>query len=187
MIVSWKCRHDHSLQQPYPARFIFLFPPQLSPIDATEYHEASSSPIGFLYAATFREKNAILVHRFESYMNSFGPYGVANTRGGNVANIRFALLTMALAFTLFRVQATAQALRDPQPDFAPTFVGRTLTCSEPQKLLISRPFMERAKVKARLYNLLRESLYDDAKGIVNIELEREIKNLASKLKSEKVR
>jgi NhaP-type Na+/H+ or K+/H+ antiporter len=104
-----------------------------------------------------------------------------------VANLRFALLTVALASTLLAVQATAQALRDSQSDLAAPFVGRPLTCSEPQKLTISRPFMERARVKARLYNVLRESLFDDAKGIVNIAREKEIKDLANKLKNEKPR
>ena len=47
--------------------------------------------------------------------------------------------------------------------------------------------MERAKLKARLYNVLRESLFDDAKGIVNIAREREIKDLVNRLKTEKVR
>jgi hypothetical protein len=42
----------------------------------------------------------------------------------------------------------------------------------------------RAKLKARLITLLRESLYDDAKGIVNIPREREIKNIANKLRSD---
>jgi hypothetical protein len=40
----------------------------------------------------------------------------------------------------------------------------------------------RAKVKARLVTLLRDSLYDDAKGIVNIAREKEIKKLANKLR-----
>jgi hypothetical protein len=118
-------------------------------------------------------------------MYSFGLDGVGNERGGNVANLRFALLTLALASSLLCVQATAQALRDPQSDLAAPFVGRPLTCSEPQKLLVAKPFVERAKLKVRLYNLLRESLYDDAKGIVNIGREREIKDLASKLKNGK--
>jgi hypothetical protein len=96
-----------------------------------------------------------------------------------VANIYFALLTMALASALFNLQATAQTLRGPQSDLAPTFVGRNLTCSESQKLFISKPFAERAKLKVRLYNLLRESLYDDAKGVVNIAREKEIKAPAS--------
>jgi len=41
---------------------------------------------------------------------------------------------------------------------------------------------DRARLKVRLVNLLRLSLFDDAKGIVNIEREKEIKQLASKLK-----
>ncbi|HWY57411.1 MAG TPA: hypothetical protein VNZ03_23300 [Terriglobales bacterium] len=119
-------------------------------------------------------------------MDSFSLDVVENGRGGNVAKLRYSLLTLALAYALCSVQATAQALRDPHPDLAAAFVGRPLTCSEPQKLVIARPLAERAKIKARLYNLLRESLYDDAKGIVNIAREKEIKNLASKLKSDKV-
>jgi len=102
-----------------------------------------------------------------------------------VAKISFALLTMAIASTLFSVQATAQALRDPEFDLAAPFAGRPLTCLQPQRLVISKPFAERAKLKARLYNLLRESLYDNAKGIANIAREKEIKNLASKLKDDK--
>jgi hypothetical protein len=104
-----------------------------------------------------------------------------------VARISFALLTIALASTLFRVQATAQALRDPKLDLASPFVGGTLTCSNPQNVhvVIPKPFAERAKLKARLANLLRESLYDDAKGIANIGRDKEIRNLASKLKDDK--
>jgi len=102
-----------------------------------------------------------------------------------VANTRFALLTLALASTFCVVQATGQTLRDPQPSPATTFAGSPLTCSESQKLLIPHPFAERAKLKAKLSNLLRESLYDDAKGIVNIAREKEIRELANKLKKER--
>ncbi len=35
-------------------------------------------------------------------------------------------------------------------------------------LVIPRSALERAKLKLRLLNLLRDSLYDDAKGIVNM-------------------
>jgi hypothetical protein len=42
----------------------------------------------------------------------------------------------------------------------------------------------RAKVEARLVTRLRDSLYDDAKGIVNIAREKEIEKLASKLRRE---
>jgi len=44
--------------------------------------------------------------------------------------------------------------------------------------------MERANVKARLAVFLRESLYDDANGIVNVAREKEIRKLANKLRSE---
>jgi hypothetical protein len=48
-----------------------------------------------------------------------------------------------------------------------------------------RSAVERAKLKVRLISLLRDSLYDDAKGIVNIAREREIKKLANELKGNK--
>jgi hypothetical protein len=99
-----------------------------------------------------------------------------------VARTRVALLTVALASTLFSVQATAQALRDPNLHLAAPLVGRDLTCSETQQFLISKPFAERAKLKARLIDRLRESIYDDAKGIVNIAREKEIKNLAKQIR-----
>ena len=101
--------------------------------------------------------------------------------------IRFVLLTVAFASTLFSVQATAQAFRHPNLDLPPAFGGGTLTCSPTQKVLISKPFAERAKLKTRLIDRLRESIYDDAKGIVNFAREKEIRNLASKLKDDKAR
>ena len=99
-----------------------------------------------------------------------------------MARVRFTLLVVALASTLFSVQATAQSLRDPNLDLPSPLVGGTLKCSEPKKLLVPPAFAERAKLKARLSNILRESLFDDAKGIVNIAREKEIKDLASKLR-----
>src|ERR1700688_552094 len=98
-------------------------------------------------------------------------------RGGNVANTHFAVPAVALTSTFCFVQASGQTLRDPQPDPATSFAERPLTCSESQKLFIPHPFAERAKLKAKLSNLLRESLYDDAKGIVNIAREKEIREL----------
>jgi hypothetical protein len=55
------------------------------------------------------------------------------------------------------------------------------------KLLISEPFSERAKLNARLLDLLHESLYDDAKGIANVARDKEIRKLAGKLKNDKTR
>jgi len=104
-----------------------------------------------------------------------------------VARLRFVLLAVALASTLFSVQATAQALRDPNFDLPASLVGSTLKCSNPEnvRIRIPKPFAERAKLKARLYNLLRESLYDDSKGILDMKREQEIRDLADKLKQVK--
>jgi hypothetical protein len=99
-----------------------------------------------------------------------------------VPRLTFTLLAVALASTLFSVQATAQALRDPNLDLGAPLVGRNLTCSETQKFIVPKPFAERAKLKARLIDRLRESIYDDAKGIVNIAREKEIKNLAKQIR-----
>lgn len=97
------------------------------------------------------------------------------------------LLTVVLASALSYAQAPAQTLQSPQLDLAAPFVGSPLTCSQTQKLVISKPFVERAKLKARLLDLLRESLYDDAKGVVNVAREKEIKSLARKLRDDNLR
>jgi hypothetical protein len=68
-------------------------------------------------------------------------------------------------------------------DRAVAFDGSPLTCSQPQVLKVPLPILERAKLKIRLMTLLRESLYDDAKGIVNITREKEIRKLANKLRN----
>ena len=62
-----------------------------------------------------------------------------------------------------------------------------MTCSQPQPhtVRVPRPVLERSLLKAKLLNLLRDSLYDDENGIVNIAREKEIKKLADKLRSDK--
>jgi hypothetical protein len=45
--------------------------------------------------------------------------------------------------------------------------------------------VNRVKTKARLVNLLRESLFADAKPIVNMSREQEIEDLANKVAKEK--
>ncbi len=58
-----------------------------------------------------------------------------------------------------------------------------MTCSQPPVVLrVPASVIERAKTKLRLINLLRESLLDDSRGIVNIAREKEIKKLVSELK-----
>lgn len=51
-----------------------------------------------------------------------------------------------------------------------------------ETLTIPHRLFDRAKKKARLASLLRESLYDDANGIVNAAREKEIKHLANDLR-----
>jgi hypothetical protein len=71
----------------------------------------------------------------------------------------------------------------PEPDLQNAFVGSPLTCSQSHTIYVPKPIAERAKLKVRLLNLLRESLFDDAKGVVNIAREKEIEKLANKLRS----
>lgn len=97
------------------------------------------------------------------------------------------LLAIALATAFSDSQAVAQTAGLREPDLKTPFVGSNLTCSQPEKLSIPRPLIERAKIKARLVTVLRESLYDDAKGIVNIARENEIKKLVSKLRDDKLK
>jgi hypothetical protein len=97
------------------------------------------------------------------------------------------LLALALAFAFINAnvmgQASTSASADTQSSRS-SLVGSTLTCSETPtapKIRVPMPLVDRAKLKARLANLLRDSLYDDAQGIVNIAREKEIKKLANKL------
>jgi hypothetical protein len=106
-----------------------------------------------------------------------------------VAKRNFVLLPVVLAFALTGTQVLGQAPGGQEPDFKNAYSGGSLTCSQPQQpqqlhtIYVPRPIVERARLKARLLNLLRDSLFDDAKGIVNTARESEIKKLASKLKS----
>jgi hypothetical protein len=95
----------------------------------------------------------------------------------------------SLAFALVSAQAVVQISKDSDLDINinSSFGGGTLTCIQQSSTIhVPRPLVlvERAKLKARLANLLRESLYDDANGIVNIAQERETKKLANKLRRE---
>ena len=101
--------------------------------------------------------------------------------GRNVARSWFALFSGPVASALFGLQAMGQMPGIAQPDIKASFVGGTLSCSQPEKLPIPESLAQRAMLKARLATILRDSLYDDAKGIVNAAREKEIKNLASKL------
>jgi hypothetical protein len=106
-------------------------------------------------------------------------------RGGrNVAKGSLVLLSVVLASALASAQVPGGVLGGSEPDLKTAYVGSTLTCSPSYTIVVPRPLLERAKLKARLAALLRESLYDDAKGIVNMPREKEIRKLANKLRSE---
>jgi hypothetical protein len=100
-----------------------------------------------------------------------------------VAQRSYVLLPVVLASALASAQVSSSTLGGSGSDLATPYVGSALTCSQSYTIIVPRPFVERAKLKARLATLLRESLYDDAKGIVNIAREREIRKLANKLRS----
>jgi hypothetical protein len=76
--------------------------------------------------------------------------------------------------------APDESLAEPNQSF-----GSGLSCVQPQRLQIPRSVARRAKIKAQLMNVLRESIFDDAKGIVNLAREREIKDLVNRLSKEK--
>ena len=96
----------------------------------------------------------------------------------------FILLPVVFASALAGAQVLGQMSGGPEPDLQNAFVGSPLTCSQqPHTIYVARPVAERARLKARLLNLLRDSLYDDAKGVVNIARENEIKKLANKLRN----
>jgi hypothetical protein len=105
-----------------------------------------------------------------------------------VARIGFTLLAVILAAALVNAQEMSQVSRDPQPDPKSPFAENPQACSPPERerLLVPGAVAKRAKLKARLVDLLRQSLYDDAKGIVNTPLEKEIRKLEDKLKNDKL-
>lgn len=94
---------------------------------------------------------------------------------------------LLLPFVLTAAIAGAQmgeASRKPESNFADAVPGSALTCSQPHILAVPPQLVARARVKVKLLTLLRESLYDDARGVVNIAREKEIRKLANKLKNE---
>ncbi len=101
-----------------------------------------------------------------------------------MAKKSFVLLPFVLASALVSAQVLGPAPAKSESNLQTPFGGSTLTCSQPPTIVVPRPFIERAKLKARLLTLLRDSLYDDAKGIVNIAREKEIRKLANKLNND---
>src|ERR1700694_4942095 len=108
-----------------------------------------------------------------------------NEGGRNVAKGSVVLLSVVLASALASAQVPGGVLGGSEPDLKTAYVGSTLTCSSSYTIVVPRPLLGRSKLEARLAALLRESLYDDAKGIVNMQREKEIRKLASKLRNKR--
>ena len=87
------------------------------------------------------------------------------------------LLPVILASAFASAQVLGQPPAEPDSDIRNAFSGSSLTCSEPGRILIPVRLAERARLKVRLVNLLRLSLFDDAKGIVNVEREKRLSSL----------
>jgi hypothetical protein len=102
-----------------------------------------------------------------------------------VAKRSVALLPVVFVCSLACAQILVAGAGGSDADLKTSFVGGALTCQEQNKFVVPVPLLERAKLKARLLNLLRESLNDDARGVVNVEREQEIKKLAGKLKNDR--
>ncbi len=101
-----------------------------------------------------------------------------------MASRKVALLVVVLSCALAGAQELGQLSRESQLNSMSAVVGSAESCSPVARTIqVPRAALERAIVKARLMNLLRESLNDDAKGVVNIAREKEIRKLASKLRN----
>ena len=96
----------------------------------------------------------------------------------------FFLLPVVLSAAIASAQMD-QVSHAAEPNFENAVVGSTLTCSQPHTLVVPSQLLQKARLEARLLILLRDSLYDDARGVVNIEREKEIKKLANKLRTKK--
>jgi hypothetical protein len=103
-----------------------------------------------------------------------------------VAKASFILLVV-LASTIVSAQVLGPAPGGSEPSLKTPLLGSSLTCFQPQPhtVRVPRAVLERSLLKAKLLNLLHDSLNDDENGIVNIAREKEIKKLADKLRSDK--
>ena len=96
-------------------------------------------------------------------------------------SMAFALTGLAL---LLIVQSHGQSPKQDVQGFPLYFAGERPLACRVDSLHIPRNVFERAQKKARLINLLRESLYDDSAGIINPKRDDEIRKLLNDLRRE---
>lgn len=91
-------------------------------------------------------------------------------------------LCVVLALGLF---GNAEAQPGLGADSPPSLnCGAVIKAHPVETLQIPVKIFDQAKKKARLSDLLRESLYDDSKGIINIARDKEIRKLANEIRKE---
>jgi hypothetical protein len=95
-----------------------------------------------------------------------------------------------LVASVFFISLTcsAQTLQEdrlvPQPQPTSTTVQQACIQPSQETVHIPMPLVKRAKLKAHLIDLLRASIFDDAKGVVNTVREKEIRKLANELRKD---
>ena len=99
---------------------------------------------------------------------------------------KFHLVTLTGAlfvFGLLSPRGSAQLLNPTDLVHPKNPAGPPLSCTFETNIHVPLQLLERARLKARLAVLLRESLDDDARGIFNVEREKEIKKLANQVRN----
>jgi hypothetical protein len=106
--------------------------------------------------------------------------------GTNVKSVGCFLVCLVLAAcAVSSAQDRTERLSILQPEIQQAEVAAPPSCSEQTQVIRVPPAIaKRAKVKARLLNLLHASLLDDAKGLVNAAQEKEIRKLANEIRKE---
>jgi hypothetical protein len=103
-----------------------------------------------------------------------------------VPRASFVLLPFVLVAAIARAQMDeVSRASESEPHFKDAVVGSALTRSPLHTLVIPSRLLENARLKARLLVGVRDSLYDDAHGILNTAREKEIRKPANRVRNEK--
>ena len=106
--------------------------------------------------------------------------GRPEERARNVAKKEnFVLLLVVMGPAVLSAQVLDQVSEKSGSNPKIPIPGSALTCSQLPSIVVPKPLVERPKLQPRLVIPRRESLYADARGIVNIALESEIRKIAN--------
>lgn len=103
--------------------------------------------------------------------------------GGSVVR-RYSFLVVSVLFA--SLNCLAQTLQEDRLVPQPQPHSTEQACNEPSRETVHIPssLVKRAKLKAHLIDLLRASIFDDAKGVVNTVREKEIRKLVNELRKD---